>query len=209
MDLSAATELYLLERARVPLFLVPDSAGTPTVIHPQPLLFRATYLSAHDLETETGIQRAGSELEKSNCPLFAPMPCPDGPPYRTGLLFVHTKRMNGVPWQDGSMIRHGDAMLLYQPTTMQAQWDWIGDARMGRYGYFLTGTVGDSSLWRLFRLESDAFFRSIFTLVRYYSRPGARKRILRASQIRRSKLNSRRNTQIFADLLRRTATDRR
>jgi hypothetical protein len=47
---------------------------------------------------------------------------------------------------------------------MQAQWDWIGDARMGRYGYFLTGTVGDSSLCRLFRLESDALFRSIFTL---------------------------------------------
>jgi len=35
---------------------------------------------------------------------------------------------------------------------------------MGSYGYFLTGVVGDDSLWRLFRLESDVFLRSIFTL---------------------------------------------
>jgi len=70
-----------------------------------------------------------------------------------------------MSWQDGPMIYHGDDMLSYGPATPHGQWAWVSDVRMGRYGYFLTGTVGnDDSLWRLFRLETDAFQRTIFTL---------------------------------------------
>lgn len=39
MDLSSATELYLLERSRVPMVLTPDSSGIPSVVHPQPVLY--------------------------------------------------------------------------------------------------------------------------------------------------------------------------
>ncbi len=62
------------------------------------------------------------------------------------------------------MIYHGDTVVRYEPATAQGQWGWLSDARMGRYGYFLTGTVGEDSLWRLFRLETDAFQRTVFTL---------------------------------------------
>jgi hypothetical protein len=162
MGLSGATELYLLERSRVPLMLSPDSAGTPTVIHPQPLLFRAAYLGADELETGVAIARA--TLASKHYFLFAPLDCPDGPPYRSCLMFAFLEALNGMPWQDGPMIYHGYTMLKYGPATAQARWNWLDDARMGRYGYFLTGTVGDDSLWRLFRLETDAFQRSVFTL---------------------------------------------
>ena len=55
-------------------------------------------------------------------------------------------------------------MLQYRPTTTQGPWTWLNEMRAGQSGYFLTGTVGDSSLWRLFRVETDAFRRAVFTL---------------------------------------------
>jgi hypothetical protein len=62
------------------------------------------------------------------------------------------------------MIYHGASMLYYGAATARAGWSWLDDARAGRAGYFLTGAIGDNSLWRLFRLEVDTFHRSIFTL---------------------------------------------
>jgi hypothetical protein len=56
-------------------------------------------------------------------------------------------------------------MRQYRPATTLAQWVWRDDARQGRDGYFLTGTEGEASLWRLFRLETDVFHRAVFTLV--------------------------------------------
>src|SRR6266849_3499084 len=131
MDLSGATELYLLERNRVPLLLTPDSAGTPTVLYPQPILLRAVYISANDLET--GVTPARGELAFDNCSLFAPISCPDGPPNRSALLFVFVQKMAGMSWLDGSLPRHGGTMLQYKPATTQAPWQWLSDARQGRY----------------------------------------------------------------------------
>jgi len=62
------------------------------------------------------------------------------------------------------MIYHGGSMVQYGAATARVSWNWIEEARIGRYGYFLTGIVGDDSLWRLFRLEADTFQRSVFTL---------------------------------------------
>src|SRR5712664_3844409 len=111
MGLSGATELYLLERSRVPLVLSPDSAGTPSVIHPQPLLFRAAYLGADELDTAFAIARA--TLASKHYFLLAPLDCPDGPPYRSCLLFAFLEVLKGMSWQDGPMIYHGDTMLKY------------------------------------------------------------------------------------------------
>jgi len=160
-DLTGATELYLLERSRVPLILAPDSTGMPAVLYPQPILFRTAYISAHNLES--GILRAGAQLANHNCSLLAPISCPDGPPHRSALLFAYQQEMNGT-WLDGTQSHHGAKMLQFKPTTTQSQWPWLSEMGTGQSGYFLTGTVGDSSLWHLFRLETDAFHRAIFTL---------------------------------------------
>jgi hypothetical protein len=162
MDLTTATEIYVLKRSHSPLVLVPDSANTPTVVREQPLLLRAVYVPVHDLES--GIQSARAQLVNDYAFLLAPIICPDGPPYRSGVLFVDPKPVNGVSWRDGSMIYHGANTIHYKSATNQVSWQWISDAQMGRYGYFLTGESGTDSLWRLFRLESDVFRRSILTL---------------------------------------------
>jgi hypothetical protein len=78
-------------------------------------------------------------------------------------MFVQPETVK-MPWKDGSQPFHGYALLCYRAATAHAGWSWISDARDGRHGYFLTGTVGDDSLWRLFRLETDTFQRSVFTL---------------------------------------------
>lgn len=161
VDFSGALELYVLKRDRVPLILVPDSTGVPTVVHPQPVLYRAAYVSAGEIETE--MVQARAQLGNDNCRLLAPMVCPDGPPYRTALLFSFQQEVN-APWRDESQSFHGYKLFQYKPTTTQAPWTWLDEMRAGRPGYFLTGTVGDSCLWRLFRIETDAFHRAVFTL---------------------------------------------
>lgn len=161
MDLSGASELYVLERNRLPLILAPDSTGVPTVVYPQPVLYRAAYLSADSLET--GMLQARTQLGNDNCRLLAPIMCPDGPPYRSALLFEFQQAVN-APWRDESQIFHGYKLLQYKPTTTQAPWAWLDETRAGRPGYFLTGTVGASCLWRVFRIESDTFHRAVFTL---------------------------------------------
>jgi hypothetical protein len=69
-----------------------------------------------------------------------------------------------MSWLDRTQPYHGDRLRQYLPTTTQGPWNWLDEMRAGRPGYFLTGSVGDSVLWRLFRLESDVYHRAIFTL---------------------------------------------
>jgi len=161
MEISGSTELYILHRNRVPLVLTPDPTGIPTVLHPSPAIHRAVYISADTLAT--GISAAKGELNSDKCSLFAPLSCPDGPPYRSVLLFAFQKTM-GMPWCDGSQTFPGCSMFQYEAVTTRAPWQWMSEARQGCPGYFLTGSVGTDSLWRLFRLESDTFHRAIFTL---------------------------------------------
>jgi hypothetical protein len=161
MDLATATEFYLSDTSRVPVVLVPDLTGTLSVVTPPPLLLRTVYLSSHELET--GMQGAKSQLVGHYCFLFAPTPCPDGPPHRSGVLFVGPQKTQ-VTWHDESGRHVSHPVTRFQSADTHSSWGWMTDARMGNFGYFLTGETGSDSLWRLFRLESDAFRRSILTL---------------------------------------------
>ena len=161
MDASEATKLYLLERSNAPLWLVPDSAGVPTVLNPQPFLLRVTDVPS---TSEQDMQVARVQLTNENCWLFAPTVCPDGPPYRSGRVFVYQSQLNGMKWQDGSLPRFGGAMRLYCPATKNAPWNWVDQLRREQYGFFMTGPVGSGSLWRLFRAEIDALERWVLTL---------------------------------------------
>jgi hypothetical protein len=109
------------------------------------------------------MQSAKSQLVGDYCFLFAPIPCPDGPPYRSGVLFVGPQRTL-ASWQDGTMFNGPQPVTRFQSADMHTSWTWVSDARMGNYGYFLTGEVGNDSMWRLFRMESDVARRSVLTL---------------------------------------------
>jgi hypothetical protein len=155
------TELYVLVRDRLPAILVPDSDGVPTLVDPQPVVLRARYIPLDGLEQALPIAR--TRLNNPQCGLLLGVPCPDGPPNRSGLHFTFQQEIP-ISWQDDRTPHHGARARKFLVTTGSGQDDWLGDARLGRLGYFVTGDAGDTSLWRVTRLESDAFDRFVFTL---------------------------------------------
>lgn len=160
-SLSGATEIYLLERENLPAVLVRDSSGIPTLIDPQPVLLRACYIPPRDLEAR--LQIARHQLSSTNYHLLAFLPCPDGAPYRTCICFTFLEVVT-ASWRDEHTSRHGARLQKWGATTPQACWAWMDDFRNGQPGFLLTGDSKDSTLWRIFRLETDAFNRSVFTL---------------------------------------------
>jgi len=149
----------------VSLVLGVGSDGFPWLLDSQPLFYRAVDLSQLDLDMQgdAALNRARGQLAAARS-LLLPVPCPDGPPYRSFLYFTFQGTATGVSWHDGPYIRHGYSMQVYAAATDQAPYTWITEARQGHPGYFVTGPAGQDSLWRIFRIESDAFRRVIFTL---------------------------------------------
>ncbi len=162
-SLSGVTELYILERKRLPAILVPDSSGIPTLIDPQPVLLRGAYISPYDLEIQLPIAK-GHLNSGHNHNLLAFLPCPDGAPFRSCICLAFLGVVSGASWRDEHTSRHGAQLQQWGVTTPQGQWTWITDVRNGRPGFFLTGDSTDASLWRIFRLETDALNRAVLTL---------------------------------------------
>jgi hypothetical protein len=158
----SASELYVIGLGRSSAILEPDSDGVPTVVQPQPLVFRAAYIGPDTFDVQLPI--AQGQLLSPNCNLFRPLQSPDGPPYRSGVVFVSQGLQSGMSWRDGSCSHHGSQMQKYAAATTYIEYDWVQDARRGRPGYFLTGQSTVSALWRVFRLEPDAAGRQILTI---------------------------------------------
>jgi hypothetical protein len=158
----SASELYVIGLGQSSAILEPDSDGVPTLVVPQPLVFRAAYIGPDTFDTQLAI--AQRQLLSSSCHLFRPLQSPDGPPYRSGLVFISQGLQSRMSWRDGSCISHGSQMHKYAVATPYVECDWAQDVRLGRPGYFLTGQSTDAALWRVFRLEADAAGRHIFTI---------------------------------------------
>jgi hypothetical protein len=158
----SASELYVIGLGRSSAILEPDSDGVPTLVEPQPLIFRAAYIGPDTFDSQLPIARG--QLLSSDCHLFRQLQSPDGPPYRSGVIFVSQGLQSRVSWRDGSCISHGSQAQKYTAATPNIEYDWVQDARRGRLGYFLTGQSTDAALWRVFRLEADAAGRQIFTI---------------------------------------------
>jgi hypothetical protein len=79
-------------------------------------------------------------------------------------LFLFNQLLGGVSWRDGKTSHHGASVRRFLVTTRLDRSRWLDEAWEGRLGYFLTGDAADSALWRVTRLESDTFNRSVFTL---------------------------------------------
>ena len=141
---------------------MPDAGGTPTLPESAPLVLRASYIPFGSLESQLSIARA--ELTNSRCGLFGVVECPEGPPYRSGFFFTFQEEISGMFWRDETRSHSGAQMRRFSVVTNSGSWGWLTDARRGVPGYLLTGDAKDASLWRVFRLESDALNRTFFTL---------------------------------------------
>ena len=157
------SDLFIIDSVHEPAILVRDSDGVPSIVDPQPLVLRAEYLNEDVLESQLG--RAQERLRQAECDLFVPFPSLDGPPYRSGKLFTFQSSKSAVTWKDehGSG-RFGAEMRHFRVATPLGSYSWRNAWLKGGAGYFVTGDSGDTSLWSLFRLETDALGHQVFTL---------------------------------------------
>lgn len=162
MEAVVLGDIYVLERGQLSVVLTPDSDNVPTVCDPQPIVTRFEYLPVGFDDAQLIATRG--RLNEARCNLFLAVPCPDGPPYRSGHIFTFQQALNGISWRHGSCSYHGGSATRFAATTPRGSWVWTEDARSGRAGYFLTGQSGESALWRVFRLEADALNRTVVTL---------------------------------------------
>jgi len=168
-SIAGASKLYILPGAN-PAVLVPDSSGVPELLDPQPLILRAAYVGP-DLN-DSSLANARQQLAFDHCPLLVPHQSPDGPPYRSGMIFTFQGYVSGVSWKDEHISHHGFQMLQYAAATPIGMWQWTQDAQQGRPGYFVTGRSAEAALWHMFRLEVDALGHEILTLAPILFTPG-------------------------------------
>ncbi len=124
------------------------------------MVTRAVYIHAGRTERED-LHQAQIELGTGRS-LLVYVACPDGPPRRCALCFTFQRTIT-APWRDRTT-HQGAELHEYAVTTTFAGWSWLSEHENGGAGYFLTGVASETSLWRVPRIEKDAFSRSLFTL---------------------------------------------
>jgi hypothetical protein len=122
---------------RLPAVLSADADGVPAICNPQPLLLSCQYLSLGYDDSQLISARARLATEK--CPIFYPITSPEGPPYRSGIIFVFREVVNGS-WLDGNVSRHGALLRKFIATAPRRlavdDRSRIGQSRISAYGTF-------------------------------------------------------------------------
>jgi len=161
--LESALKFYITERHGAPLILAPGLGGLPEVATPTHPILCVSYLSPEEAASGQGISRAKSEIQGRNPLLLMTMPCPDGPPHRSGIIFRRHQTVS-IDWTDG---RHGklapNAEEYLAAVTLQ-NYSWGSDLIRGEPGYFLSGPSEATTLWKIARVEFDVAGRQMFTL---------------------------------------------
>jgi hypothetical protein len=161
-NLEWATKFWVGKRKASSLVLARGTDGIPIVPSRTCLLLRVAYLSAEIAGAEQGIRTARGMLDAEHPTLLLSLPCPDGPPYRAGVLFGHSQT-NRMPWFDGSRA-HSPIQVDEYRAAMNGDYVWSADVRSGRPGYLVTGHGDTLSFWRIARVEDDIIGRQVFTL---------------------------------------------
>jgi len=161
--LEGTLKFYITKRHGAPLILVPGLGGLPEVAFLSHPLLRVSYVSPESAATEQGIDVARSQIQGRYPLLLLTMPCPDGPPYRSGVIFLRNQNVS-INWTDG---RHGKSATNaeeYLAAVTLDMYPWGSDLTRGKPGCFLSGPSEASTLWRIARVEFDVAGRQIFTL---------------------------------------------
>ncbi|MCZ2155864.1 MAG: hypothetical protein LC114_18505 [Bryobacterales bacterium] len=161
-NLEWATKFWIGKRKTSHLILAPTINGIPIVASPTYPLLRVTYLSRDTAATEQGMRIATTMLDGGYPTLLLSLSCPEGPPYRTCVLFVRHQTVQ-VIWSDGSR-GHSPIEAEEYLAAMSNQYSWSSDVLCGRPGYLATGQGDTLSLWHIARVETDVVGRQIFTL---------------------------------------------
>ncbi len=133
------------------------------------VILKAVYLSAS--ESQQASQHV-PKLSTADVRLLRPVHSSDGPPFRSALVYASSgvevvARFNDprLP-QEHHIVGGGYHANAYRYRAIRSGggYGWGMDLSSGRPGFFLTGTSGAPELWRLSRIEVDAFDRQVLTL---------------------------------------------
>ena len=164
LDITSVQALYLF-RGKV---LTRGVDGADYTLDPQPFLVR-TY---HVLRTEN-LEGAWPDILKTlqgvePKQMLQLMASPDGPPYRAARLFYWGDNDNiYVP---GTTVSLQSVPVLYPVGIANQPWDM--DAHRLQPGLFVTGDGGPANIWKIHRIERDAWRGPLFTLAPLLLAPG-------------------------------------
>lgn len=152
-----ANELFVDFAQRTVLARGSDSFTRPISLD----LRRAVYITTEqDLEKE--MQSLGSALSGAWPKiLLATLDTPEGPPYRTAKVFLYQGLISHQQMGDSGTTRLVSSNHYVAAGGGQA---WDRDAESGSPGFFVSGTNDRTNVWRVFRVEMDAFGSSVVTL---------------------------------------------
>jgi hypothetical protein len=124
-------------------------------------LRRAAYISSNqDLENE---MQSISSARSGAWPkiLLAILNTPEGPPYRTAKVFLHQGMIQHKQKDDSERVQVVSSEHYFAASGGQV---WDQDAEKGAVGFFVSGANDRTNVWRVFRMEMDAFGSSVVTL---------------------------------------------
>lgn len=140
--------------------------GYPLLVQPQPMLLRSVYITPDD-DLESAIQRARDRLNNAKEPLLAMLPPYEQVHEAVARIFVFDKEQKVS--LSGSL--SNQPITKYVSPQQGSGHVWVSDWQQGKSGYFLTGHSGSTNLWKVARMDIDAFDSIIFVLspVRFLS----------------------------------------
>jgi len=157
-SIETVNTIYLYSKSDRQSVLSPNPAGYPLPLQPQPVLRRAAYITGL---SEVEIRNAVQSLNNSMNPiLLAFLSSGNSNSPILSRIFLH---------KGGDKIAiannlHEQIVSVYTVPSIGAGWAWFTDSKLGREGYFLTGTSSASAIWHVNGIEIDAFGNPIISL---------------------------------------------
>lgn len=139
--------------------LTPNPYGHPLLVQPQPVLLRSIYITPNE-NLESAIQRARDQLGNKKEPLIAMLPRYDQGREATARIFVFDREEK----VSLSSSLHNQLVTKYVSPRQGSGHIWLSDWQQGKAGYFLTGHSTSANLWKIARMDIDAFDSVIFVL---------------------------------------------
>lgn len=158
MNLHATTaQALLLYNGKV--FSRDNVSGEGFPLDPQPFLVRASYVASEEQLQQSWPSILTTLKEPKPQQMLRLLPSPDGPPYRAARLFY----FGGQDRITANKGRSDISVDVLYPVGDTGQ-SWDIEAHRLKPGLFITGEGGPTNIWKIHRIERDAWSGPIFTL---------------------------------------------
>lgn len=157
--LTIKTLLFVEHQGSSHWVLTPNPQGYPLPVEMRSPPRRAAYVPAGG-DLDQAIRNASAFLDNKNQPVLAFLSSDAGGALVTSRIFVYAASESVAVASNLS----GRPTTRYIAPRNDSSYSWVSDWTQGRPGYFLTGQGNVSALWKLARLEVDAFGGSLLTL---------------------------------------------